>query len=139
MAYYSIKYELKSEVDHCVKKQWLKINFVNFLLVFILKLKIQSFTKIANGQIFFFKCLQSIVIALLTINQLSLLLTNFCFSAKIGAHSISFMASKSDRYEQKYQLAVNKDSKYVVNGFSYRGLSFRFFKSNKSLVFFCVI
>ena len=31
------------------------------------------------------------------------------------------MASKSDKYEQKYWLAVDKDSKYVVNGFPYVG------------------
>ena len=29
------------------------------------------------------------------------------------------MASKPDKYEQKYWLAVDKDSKYVVNGFPY--------------------
>ena len=31
------------------------------------------------------------------------------------------MASKSDKYEQKYWLAVDKDGKYVVNGFPYVG------------------
>ena len=31
------------------------------------------------------------------------------------------MVSKSDKYEQKYWLAVDEDSKYVVNGFPYIG------------------
>ena len=31
------------------------------------------------------------------------------------------MASKPDKYEQKYWLVVDKDSKYVVNGFAYVG------------------
>ena len=31
------------------------------------------------------------------------------------------MESKSDKYGQKYWVAVDKDSKFVVNGFSYVG------------------
>ena len=31
------------------------------------------------------------------------------------------MESKSDKYGQKYWVAVDKDSKYVVNGFPYVG------------------
>jgi len=35
--------------------------------------------------------------------------------------STQFMASKPDKYGQKYWLAVDKDSKYLINGFPYLG------------------
>ena len=39
------------------------------------------------------------------------------FSCKASYPFTQFMASKEDKYKQKYWLAVDKDSKYLVNGF----------------------
>ena len=41
------------------------------------------------------------------------------FPSKCRCPFTRFMASKPDKYGQKYWLVVDKDSKYVVNGFSY--------------------
>ena len=43
------------------------------------------------------------------------------FPSKCRCPFTQFIASKPDNYEQKYWLAVDKDSKYVVNGFPYVG------------------
>ena len=43
------------------------------------------------------------------------------FPSKRRCLFTQFMASKPDKYEQKYWLAVDKDSKYVVNRFPYVG------------------
>ena len=43
------------------------------------------------------------------------------FPSKCRCPFTQFMASKPDKYGQKYWLAVYKDSKYVVNGFPYVG------------------
>ena len=43
------------------------------------------------------------------------------FPSKARCPFTQFMASKPDKYGQKYWLAVDKDSKYVVNGFPYVG------------------
>ena len=43
------------------------------------------------------------------------------FRSKCRCPFTQFMASKPDKYGQKYWLAVDKDSKYVVNGFPYVG------------------
>ena len=43
------------------------------------------------------------------------------FPSKCRCPFTQFMASKPDKYGQKYWLAVNKDCKYVVNGFPYVG------------------
>ena len=43
------------------------------------------------------------------------------FPSKCRCSFTQFMASKPDKYGQKYWLAVDKDSKYVVNRFLYFG------------------
>ena len=43
------------------------------------------------------------------------------FPRKCRCPFTRFMASKHDKYEQKYWLVVDKDSKYVVNRFPYVG------------------
>ena len=43
------------------------------------------------------------------------------FPSKARCPFTQFMASKPDKYGQKYWLAVDKDSKYLVNGFPYLG------------------
>ena len=43
------------------------------------------------------------------------------FPSKCRCPFTQFMASKPDKYGQKYWLAVDKDSKYVVNAFPYVG------------------
>ena len=43
------------------------------------------------------------------------------FPSKCRCLFTQFMASKPDKYEQKYWLAVDKDSKYAVNRFPYVG------------------
>ena len=43
------------------------------------------------------------------------------FQVKHGASFTQFMASKPDKYGQKYWLTVDKDSKYVANSFPYVG------------------
>ena len=43
------------------------------------------------------------------------------FPNKARCPFTQFMASKPDKYEQKYWPAVDKDSKYVANGFTYVG------------------
>ena len=43
------------------------------------------------------------------------------FPSKCRCPFTQFMASKPDKYRQKYWLAVDKESKYVVNGFPYVG------------------
>ncbi|XP_068213829.1 uncharacterized protein [Palaemon carinicauda] len=41
------------------------------------------------------------------------------FPSKARCPFTQFMASKPDKYGQKYWLAVDKESKYLVNGFPY--------------------
>ena len=41
------------------------------------------------------------------------------FPSKCRCSFTQFMASKPDKHGEKYWLAVDKDSKYVVNGFPY--------------------
>ena len=43
------------------------------------------------------------------------------FPSKARCPFTQFMASKPDKYGQKYWLAADKDSKYIVNGFPYVG------------------
>ena len=43
------------------------------------------------------------------------------FPSKARCPFTQFMASKPDKYGQKYWLVVDKDSKYVANGFPYVG------------------
>ena len=41
------------------------------------------------------------------------------FPSKVRCPSTQYMASKPDKFGQKYWLAVDKESKYVINGFPY--------------------
>ena len=43
------------------------------------------------------------------------------FPSKARCPFTQFMASKPEKYGQKYWLAVDKGSKYIVNGFPYVG------------------
>lgn len=43
------------------------------------------------------------------------------FPSKTRCPLTQFMASKPDKYGQKYWLAVEVESKYILNGFSYLG------------------
>lgn len=43
------------------------------------------------------------------------------FPSKARCRFLQFMASKPDKYGQKFWLAVDKDSKYIINGFPYFG------------------
>ena len=43
------------------------------------------------------------------------------FPSKARCTFTQFIASKSDKYGQKCCLAVDKDSKYIINGFLYVG------------------
>ena len=43
------------------------------------------------------------------------------FPSKARCPFTQFMESKPEKYGQKYWLAVDKGSKYIVNGFSYVG------------------